>query len=252
MFLLRYIVILLIPVFAYMGLRKLAIRFSLNQKQFNLLLLLATGLLVILVLIMLGRIPPTFIIAPVMVAVTFLVRNLPLLFRLLPIWQMFRTKTRTAYGASGANDSSSIRTRFLVMSLQHTSGEMDGEIIEGRSKGRVLSALSLAELLQFAQECRDDADSLQVLEAYLDRNHPQWREGGEDFSAHQDSAGAQNSSAAALDKATALEILGLAQGATDDDIVRAHRRLMQKMHPDRGGSDYLAKKINAARDFLLG
>ena len=54
-----------------------------------------------------------------------------------------------------------------------------------------------------------------------------------------------------MDRHTALEILGLEEGASKDEIVQAHRRLMQKMHPDRGGSDFLAKKINAARDFLL-
>ena len=108
-FLLRYLVILAIPVLAYIGLRKLAIRYSLNQRQFNLLLILATVLIVILVLIVLGRIPVSFILAPLMVAATFLFRNVHLLLRLLPLWQMFKSKTHTAYGSSGGADSSSIR-----------------------------------------------------------------------------------------------------------------------------------------------
>ena len=252
MFLLRYLVILAIPVLAYIGLRKLAIRYSLNQRQFNLLLILATVLIAIVILIVLGRIPVSFILAPVMVAFTFLFRNVHLLIRLLPLWQMFKGKTRTAYGASGGADSSSINTRFLKMSLQHESGDMDGEVLEGKFKGSKLSTLSMDELLALAQECHRDSDSLQVLEAYLDRSHPQWRESAD---AQQGQASSQDSRAVSetpLNRGTALEILGLQDNATQDEIVQAHRRLMQKMHPDRGGSDYLAKKINAARDFLLG
>ena len=49
----------------------------------------------------------------------------------------------------------------------------------------------------------------------------------------------------------ALEILGLKGEPDRDEIIKAHRTLMQRMHPDRGGSDYLAKKINQAKDFLL-
>ena len=250
MFLLRYIVILIIPVLAYIGLRKLALRYSLSQKQFNLLLLLSTLLIVIVILIVMGRIPPSFILAPIMVAGTFFLRNLPLLFRLLPLWDRFRTKTRTAYGNSGTQDSSNIRTRFLLMTLQHASAEMDGEVLEGKFAGQKLSQLTLDELLIFAQECRMDADSLQVLEAYLDRNHSQWRSDNESF---DDNASAANNAVAeqAMNRAMALEILGLNDAASKDEVVQAHRRLMQKMHPDRGGSDYLAKKINAARDFLL-
>lgn len=250
MFLIRYIVILIIPVLAYMGLRKLAIRYSLNQKQFNLLLLLATVLIVVLVLILLGRIPPSFILAPIMVAGTFMLRYLPLLFRLLPLWNMVKTKTRTAYGTSGTQDSSSIRTRYLLMTLQHDSADMDGDVLEGQFKGQTLSQLSLEQLLLLANECRQDGDSLQVLEAYLDRCHPQWRENNEGFDSSAD-AGSRRTSEQAMDRAMALEILGLSEGAGKDEIVQAHRRLMQKMHPDRGGSDFFAKKINAARDFLL-
>lgn len=248
MFLIRYLVILAIPVLAYLGLRRLAIRYSLNQRQFNLLLVLATGLVIIVILIVLGRIPVSFILAPIMVAFTFLFRNVHLLIRLLPLWQMFKSKTHTAYGTSGGGESSSINTRFLKMSLEHESGDMDGEVLEGKFAGIKLSSMAIDELIELAQECRRDADSLQILEAYLDRSHPQWRDDG---NAQQEQPHGR-ASETILERGTALEILGLNEGASDDEIVQAHRRLMQKMHPDRGGSDYLAKKINEARDFLLG
>ncbi len=259
MFLLRYILILALPILAYIGLRRLAIRYNLNQRQFNMLLVLTVILVSVVVLILLGRLPIHFIVAPIMVAATFMLRNLHLVIRLLPLINMFRTRTartaKSAYGVAGAADTSSIRTRFLLMQLQLSSGDMDGEVLEGQFQGIRLSAMSMEQLLALANECRRDADSLQVLEAFLDRQHPQWR-GGEEGAAGQASAqgstqGSPGSSEAAMTEAVALEILGLASGAGRDDIVLAHRRLMQKMHPDRGGSDYLAKKIIAARDFLL-
>ncbi len=250
MILLRYLLILLIPVLGYIGLRKLAIKYSLNQRQFNLLLVLASILTVIVVLILLGRLSPTFIIAPIMVAATFLLRNLHLLIRLLPLWQMLRSRTaKSAYGSAGASDSSSIRTRFLLMQLQHATGDMDGEVLEGSFSGRRLSTLSMEQLLVLAQECLQDADSLQILEAYMDRVHPDWRSG--QASSTEQAGTATPTPSAEMTETEALEILGLQKGATRDDVVQAHRRLMQKMHPDRGGSDYLARKINLARDFLL-
>ncbi len=250
MILLRYLLILLIPVLGYIALRKLAIKYSLNQRQFNLLLVLASMLTVIVVLILLGRLSPTFIIAPVMVAATFLLRNLHLLIRLLPLWQMLRSRTaKSAYGSAGASDSSSIRTRFLLMQLQHATGDMDGEVLEGSFNGRRLSTLSMEQLLVLAQECLQDADSLQILEAYMDRVHPDWRSG--QASSSQQANAAPPATESAMSETEALEILGLQRGATRDEVVQAHRRLMQKLHPDRGGSDYLARKINLARDYLL-
>jgi Ca2+/Na+ antiporter len=56
----------------------------------------------------------------------------------------------------------------------------------------------------------------------------------------------------ALTESEALEILGLEPGSSDEQIIQAHRELMQKIHPDRGGNNYMATKLNLARDLLLG
>jgi len=56
----------------------------------------------------------------------------------------------------------------------------------------------------------------------------------------------------AMSAEQAREVLGLKPDCTKEDIIKAHRRMMQKVHPDRGGSDYLASQINTAKDVLLG
>ena len=55
----------------------------------------------------------------------------------------------------------------------------------------------------------------------------------------------------AMDRRQALDILGIEEGASREQIIQAHRQLMQKVHPDRGGNDYLASRVNRAKDFLL-
>jgi hypothetical protein len=158
-------------------------------------------------------------------------------------------QTRMAAGPSGAG-TSALQTAMLSMTLEHESGRLDGTVREGRYGGQRLSALSLAEILELLDESRrSDPESTPVLEAFLDRSFgADWREreaGGE----NPRSGGGPRE---AMTHEEALEVLGLAVGASAEEIREAHRRLMQKVHPDHGGSSYLAARINQARDVLLG
>lgn len=152
---------------------------------------------------------------------------------------------------------SSVETAWLVMTLDHDTGSMEGEVRAGRFAGRALSTMSRRELLDLLEECRSaDPESVPLLEAYLDRVcGPEWRE-EEDQRAEERSGDqtGQNGNATArggMTREEAYEILGLEPGAGPDAIKEAHRRLMQKLHPDHGGSTYLAAKINQAKDLLL-
>ena len=139
-----------------------------------------------------------------------------------------------------------VETRFLVMSLNHASGDIDGDVREGPSAGRRLSDLSIPELQALYRLCSEDADSLRLLETWLDRYHPEWRDDtGETGRGSGPSSGA-------MSRSDALAILGLEDGASDSDIREAHRRLIANLHPDKGGSSYLAAQINQAKDVLLG
>lgn len=154
--------------------------------------------------------------------------------------------TRTAERRGG---SSGVRSAGLDMTLDHASGDMDGRVLAGRHDGRRLSELGLRELLQVADDFRGDAESLRLLEGYLDRTHPGWRE-----DLHADQADRQSTAARAggMDAKEAYEILGLEPGAGEAEVREAHRRLMKQVHPDRGGSAALAAKINEAKDRILG
>ena len=172
-----------------------------------------------------------------------------LAFAALPWLHRFRTVRTFAKNARGpsAGQSSEVNTGFLRMMLDHDTGEMDGEVLAGRFAGNLLSDLSLGELLALAQECAADAQSLAVLETYLDRTQPDWR----DAAGAGPGNGAGARATGDMTSEEAYEILGVEPGASDEEIEGAYRRLMQKMHPDHGGSDYLAAKINQAKDFLL-
>ena len=164
---------------------------------------------------------------------------LPLLLQWAQRW---RTNKRFGGPAPQTGAANSVETAFLSMTLHHDSGRMTGSVKAGQFTGRDLAALDLPELLTLLEECRaTDPDSVALLEAWLDRTHPDW---------HAEPAAAPHSGT--MTRAEALEILGLAEGADEDAIRAAHRRLMRSAHPDQGGSAWLAARINAARDLLLG
>ena len=151
---------------------------------------------------------------------------------------------------------SEIETRFLRMSLDHDTGAMAGTVIEGVFKGRELDGLSMVEQLSLLAMCRaGDESSARLLEAYLDRVHgASWRAqdaGGERARDGASSGAGGGAAPGAMDRDEAYKVLGLRPGASEEDIKDAHRKLMAKIHPDRGGSTYLAVKINQAKDVLL-
>ncbi|MDD9909865.1 MAG: DnaJ domain-containing protein [Ahrensia sp.] len=148
----------------------------------------------------------------------------------------------------GGPRRSSVRSAALEMELDHESGAMNGMVLVGRHEGRELEALTLEELYELRLEISDDGDSLGLLDAYLDRRFPAWREDRQgDVGAGQ--AGAAR--AGSMSEEEAYQVLGLTAGADAAEIRSAHRRLMKTAHPDSGGSTFLAAKINEAKDVLL-
>ncbi|MDN2564723.1 DnaJ domain-containing protein [Aquibium sp. A9E412] len=155
-------------------------------------------------------------------------------------------------GKRGARRSpgqrSSVRSAALEMELDHDSGALRGTVLTGRYQGRDLSDMQLGELLALHGEIAGDAESRQLLEAYLDSHFPVWREGA---NAHERDRQGGTATAGAMTKEEAYQILGLEAGAAPAEIRKAHRRLMQRLHPDMGGSSFLAARINEAKDILL-
>ncbi len=173
---------------------------------------------------------------------------IPLLLRGRAIWNQIKAARGPSPG-----QSSSIRTRMLHMTLDHDTGDMEGVVAEGHFQGRNLGDMAMADLLALWGECRAaDAQSTAVLEAYLDRRHgAEWRAaaGAGPAADHEGAAGAPGGF---MTREEAYDVLGLKAGAAPEEIRQSHRRLMKKLHPDHGGSNYLAAKINEAKDLLLG
>jgi hypothetical protein len=191
-----------------------------------------------------------WVFAAAAAAVPVLLRLVSLLLALPMIRQLMRGSGsgRSDRPAGGGGQTSSIRTRFLDMRLEHDTGNLDGRVLEGPYQGLLLSELGLDQLVELLAGCRrEDEQSAAVLEAYLDRSFgDDWRE-----VADSASGGGGKDETGSMTMSEAWAVLGLEPGADETEIREAHRRLIQKLHPDRGGSAYLAAKINQAKDLLL-
>jgi DnaJ-domain-containing protein 1 len=156
-------------------------------------------------------------------------------------------RQRSVSGIQTATKRSTVRSAMFEMELDLDTGEMDGLILTGAREGTRLSALSEQELTEI-RAAITDAESLALFEAYLDRRIPGWRE---DAEPHADAGQGGTPSSGPMTKQEAYQILGLEPGAGTQQIREAHRRLMKRVHPDSGGSTFLAAKINEAKDVLL-
>jgi hypothetical protein len=174
---------------------------------------------------------------------------LPLILRFFPMLVSLRGKSAPTGGPSGGpsgGQTSTVETALLRMHLHHDSGALQGEVLKGAFTGWRLADMDRQQLEQLFAYCgREDADSQQLLDSYLHQRFP-----GEAAFGRQPQSG--TGSAHSMGRAEALAVLGLQDGATAEEIVAAHRKLIQKLHPDRGGNDYLAAQVNRAKDILLG
>ena len=188
---------------------------------------------------------------------------LPLALTGLP-WFMSRMAAGRMNPHPTSGQRSDAETPYLRMTLDHDSGEMEGTVLQGRHAGHRLDELSEHELLDLFDECSlRDEEGRRLLEAYLDRTlGADWRERAEEETERERGAaggtgqgwGRKSKSAGRtpMTREEAYEILGLSPGAGTEEIKEAHRTLMRKLHPDHGGSNYLAAKINQAKELLLG
>jgi hypothetical protein len=147
--------------------------------------------------------------------------------------------------ARRGGQTSRVRSAFLEMELDHDTGAMRGRILAGRHEGVSLDALETTALVGMLPEI--DEESRALLAAYLDRRAPGWREHAQGDAA----AGQGGPPRGPMTQEEAYQILGLQPGASAEDIGRAHRALMKRLHPDQGGSTYLAARVNEAKDVLL-
>jgi hypothetical protein len=216
-----------------------------QRKPALIKLALSAGILMVVAMALTGRLHFLFAL------LGFL---FPLLRRFLPALMGGGAGGRAGSADAKTGNQSNVASDVLNMTLDHDSGDMAGEILKGPMAGRSLADLGEGEFIELLQYCRQhDDDSARLLETYLDRRFgDSWRDddpGSGDDSEQRESEGRYRGGA--LSESEARDILGVEPGATRNDIIQAHRRMMQKMHPDRGGSNYFAARINEAKELLL-
>ena len=147
-------------------------------------------------------------------------------------------------GGSAANDSSSeTGTSELRMTLDHRSGEIDGQVLTGTFEGQAISNLSDSQIVEFYQSLKEE-ESKRLLESYIERHRSH-------LVTEESSEQEPHTSDGTMTAARAADVLGISEDATEEEIIEAHRRLVQHLHPDRGGSSYLTAELNEAKRVLL-
>ena len=213
-----------------------------NRMKYLKLAALYAGVGILLALALTGRLPAVF---------ALLAAAAPWIQRAIiarSAYNMFKSWQGPMHG-SKPGQTSDVRTKFLQMTLDHDTGAISGSVISGDYKGNLLDELNIEELASLLDVCRKkDNQSASVLETYLDRmRSDDWEEYARAHTDEQPSKGSSDE----MTRDEALQILGLTGDATREEIVEAHRILMQRNHPDRGGSTWLAARINRAKDILL-
>lgn len=246
----KILLIVLLMLALYYGLRWFARTPPANVSRMLVRFALAAGGVVLVLLTVTGRLPWLFALIGGL---------LPFAQRALTTLRAYRSlksllgqqaaRATAASGASAAGKTSRIEAAYLRMTLDHATGELAGTVLQGHYRGSRLADLDLEALLELLAECRvSDEESALLLESYLDRRFGEdWRSG----TTHTEGPRQAAPASGAMTIEEARDILGVGANATAEEIRDAHRRLMLKLHPDRGGSTYLAARVNQAKDLLL-
>ncbi|HUB65053.1 MAG TPA: DnaJ domain-containing protein [Methylocella sp.] len=161
------------------------------------------------------------------------------------LWGMFKSS-----GRRGKRNVSCVRSAMIEMELDHDSGKMRGTVLAGADEGKSLDAMTRPQCeVLYDLCCQDDPEGARLVEAYLDRRFAGWRAAAQNGR----NPGRRNSRrrSATMTEDEAYEVLGLQKGASEEDVVRSHRSLMKKLHPDHGGTTDLAARVNEAKDVLM-
>lgn len=228
----------------YWFLRRALAKRKLTVNQFFAVYGVVLAALILVALGLSGRLHP--IAAAIGVVLTMGTRLLPWLMRGLQAFNLmraFRAMRNSQGAASGptAGGRSEIESAFLAMTLDHDAGTIDGFVLQGDFNGARLSDLTLHDLLSLRLEVQQDPESVQLLDAFLTKMHPDW----------QDDLQASSFETGDEDFKAALDCLELSWPCTEVEVIAAHRRLIQRHHPDHGGTHEQAAALNAAKTYLL-
>ncbi|MEM8799988.1 MAG: DnaJ domain-containing protein [Pseudomonadota bacterium] len=161
------------------------------------------------------------------------------------------TSETSSSGAGSSGQETIVETEYLTMVLDQSTGHLAGRIKSGAYAGRTLETLTRSELIDlYRQLGQRDVESERLVEAYLDRYHPRWGEYA--HRDHQDKETSAGGKTGQMSRADAAAVLGIPDDADEEQIQQAYTRAMKAAHPDQGGNNELAAKINRARDLLLG